>query len=256
MGANWRAWLSLALLLIAAGCDKKPAAGTTTELHRAAELGDLPRVRSLISKGAEIDAKDKRSLTPLHLAASQGHPETVKVLIANGADPNARTATNETPLHMAAAAGYESVVEILLASGADVNARDGSGWTPLHCAMRADKPIVIVELLLAGGADVNTRTGRGRTALHLAADYGDANLVKFLIGKGANINAREQEWGCTPMHYATKREDPDAGNIIDLLLSAGAKIEERTDSGLTPLPWRFVTAEGKPWNCYLPEVPG
>ncbi len=44
--------------------------------------------------------------------------------------------------------------------------------------------------LLEGGADINVRDRAGNTALHLAAQVGDMKLVRALLAKGADPNAR------------------------------------------------------------------
>src|SRR6185295_15484565 len=43
---------------------------------------------------------------------------------------------------------------------------------------------------LEGGADFNVRDRGGNTTLHLAAQAGDMNLVRALLGKHADPNAR------------------------------------------------------------------
>ena len=44
--------------------------------------------------------------------------------------------------------------------------------------------------LLEGGADINVRDRGGNTTLHLAAQAGDMNLVRALLAKRADPNAR------------------------------------------------------------------
>lgn len=45
-----------------------------------------------------------------------------------------------------------------------------------------------------------------RTCLHLAASYGQAKVVQWLLEEGANVNAQDR-WGHTPLHEARRRED-------------------------------------------------
>jgi cytohesin len=59
-------------------------------LHQAAAGGDSKRVKELLDKGLDIDAKDNRGNAPLHIAALEGHLKIVELLIARGADVNAR----------------------------------------------------------------------------------------------------------------------------------------------------------------------
>jgi hypothetical protein len=73
--------LILAFVLFTADCKKKPTA-TATPLHRAANEGNIERVRSLISSGANINAKAGRyARTPLYEAAYYGHKDIVALLV-------------------------------------------------------------------------------------------------------------------------------------------------------------------------------
>jgi hypothetical protein len=55
-----------------------------------------------------------------------------------------------------------------------------------------------------------------RTCLHLAAGAGNIEIVRFLIGEGANVNPRDR-WGATPLNDAKDRA------VIDYLLANGAE---------------------------------
>jgi ankyrin repeat protein len=67
----------------------------------------------LIEQGADINAKNKNSLTPLHAAAMAGDRDTVALLINKGADVNAKSKDGLTPLHMASQQNHREVVELL-----------------------------------------------------------------------------------------------------------------------------------------------
>jgi len=58
-------------------------------LHRAAESGDLEKVKSLLLDGLPVNAFDELSFTPLHYATAAGHIATVRYLLEAGADVNA-----------------------------------------------------------------------------------------------------------------------------------------------------------------------
>lgn len=59
-------------------------------LLAAAAGGSTSEVKSLLDKGAKVDARDKKQRTPLMLAAQHGHAETARLLLSKGADADAR----------------------------------------------------------------------------------------------------------------------------------------------------------------------
>jgi uncharacterized protein len=121
-----------------------------------------------------------------------------------------------TPLLRATLANDMDVIQLLLAKGASPNI-NAMGVTPFLVAaglggggQRGGGPgargggdaIALLDLFLQHGADINTRvtgtqtysmriarspsTNEGMTALHVAAQSGRADLVRYLLGKGAN----------------------------------------------------------------------
>ncbi|MHC4206587.1 MAG: ankyrin repeat domain-containing protein, partial [Planctomycetota bacterium] len=58
--------------------------------------GDVEKVRLLIEKGADVNARDNRGRTPLQLAAARGHIGVAELLVKKGADIDAKSDTSET----------------------------------------------------------------------------------------------------------------------------------------------------------------
>jgi uncharacterized protein len=146
------------------------AEGPELDVHEAAAVGDVDRLRELLDGRPELaSAVATDGFTALHLAAFFRRPEGVRLLLERGADPNAvaENAMRVTPLHSAAARGDHVAVRLLLAAGADPNARQQGGFVPLHAAVAVgDRELA--EMLLAAGADPNARTDDGRTPEDLA----------------------------------------------------------------------------------------
>ncbi|MBI4747715.1 MAG: ankyrin repeat domain-containing protein, partial [Acidobacteria bacterium] len=85
-----------------------------TALMWAASKGQRTIVAYLISKGAQINARDRDGKkTPLHYAAEAGHLEIVKYLIEHGADPDAKDKDGKTPFDLAQEAGQTEVADFL-----------------------------------------------------------------------------------------------------------------------------------------------
>lgn len=70
---------------------------------------------------------------------------------------------------------------------------------------------------------MNTRTYTHKhTPLHLAAQYNHSDIVKLLIDRGAEIQARDIN-GCTPLHYSATNGHTDSALV---LLDSGADPNE------------------------------
>ena len=179
-------------------------------LPEAAAGGDIDEVKSLIAKGADVNAWDTSKIPPLHFAVMNGHKQVVELLIAKGADVNAGDGANKKPLHWAVEKGHKEIAELLIAHGADVDATDAPGRTPIDLAM-GEGQIEITKLLLSKGGDVS---------MHAAAYIGDLQRVEKFIDDGANVDAKDHK-GQTALHYAAK-----AGQIAvaKLLIANGADV--------------------------------
>src|SRR5947209_8712558 len=108
---------------------------------------------------ATADAADDLR-EPLWAAARNGDATAVRTLLKKGADVNARNEIGITALWIAAGNGKSDVVEVLLEHGADVNARDGIWYqTPLSLALGGfggdGSPDLVKRLLRAGARDVD-----------------------------------------------------------------------------------------------------
>jgi ankyrin repeat protein len=159
----------------------------TLDLHEAAIVGNLQRVRDFVEKDSRLanDDSSPDGFPPLGLAAHFGHPEIVRYLLAKGANVNfAAAKTGFTALTGAIAGGYPEIVRILIDSGADVNHRyEEQEFSPLLTAA-ADGNSEIVEMLIEAGADVRARTKDGKTPISLAMERGHPEIAELLRKHG------------------------------------------------------------------------
>jgi len=138
------------------------------ELFDAVKEGDIAKVKNLLIRGANVNAKDKDGRTPLHHAATIGHVEIARFLLERGANVNAKDKDGRTPLHHAATIGHVEIARFLLERGANVNAKGKNGNTPLHYAVR-NGHVEVVNLLLENGANPEIKGEFGDTPLDLAS---------------------------------------------------------------------------------------
>jgi len=89
------------------------------QLLAAARKSDIEGMKTLLAKGADVNAKTSYGVTALSFAADRGSLEIVKILLEHGADVNATdTFYHETILSRAASKGHVEIVRALLEKGA------------------------------------------------------------------------------------------------------------------------------------------
>jgi hypothetical protein len=115
--------------------------------------------------------------TALHMAAAAKQTGVAEELISRGADVRARNRRGAEPLHYAVDGGPDSpvwdpskqtmIIARLIRAGADPNAVDKSGVAPLHRAVR-NRCAAAVRALIEGGADPRAPNRNGSTPILLA----------------------------------------------------------------------------------------
>jgi len=102
-------------------------------IHDAALKGNLNRVRALLNRGVNVNARSHWGYAPLHYAAMRGNINMVRELLRRGARINFPSYYfGRTPLHYASHYGHPRVVHELLKSGANPKYRNRHGNTPYN----------------------------------------------------------------------------------------------------------------------------
>jgi len=148
------------------------------------------------------------------------------------------------PLYYAALCGFHDLAEHLIDKyPQQVIATGGYHVTALVAAL-AGQHFEVAELLIRHGARA-TMDIRGlikRCPLHSAANYGQVEVVRFLLEHNVDVNSRDSNhW--TPLHYvghdSRARRGPDVprrlADIARSLLKHGANVDARSTSCRTPL---------------------
>jgi uncharacterized protein len=86
---------------------------TKPSLVRAAKAGRLNTVRRILSRGEDVDVRDRYGRTALMEAVREGHIEVVKLLLENGADIYKRSYSDKSAIDYAWAWSNEDILFIL-----------------------------------------------------------------------------------------------------------------------------------------------
>jgi uncharacterized protein len=180
------------------------------------------------------------------LCGVAAQPASAQVRATSGAsraaeDVNRRNVDGSTPLQWAVYEEDVAEVTRLLAAGADVTLANNYGVTPMSLAAEVAHT-EILKLLLKAGADVESPNPDGMTSLLAVARTGNVDAARALLEFGANVNARENWGGQTPLMWASARRHPE---MMRLLIGNGADVNARSTVRDYQ---RHVTAEGRPKN--------
>jgi ankyrin repeat protein len=96
--------------------------------------GDLPVVRLLIDRGADLQTRDEEGRTALHWAATCWFRAIARLLIDRGADLQAQDQQGNTPLHWALENGRVATARLLIDREADIGIKNNQGMTALQVA--------------------------------------------------------------------------------------------------------------------------
>ena len=151
--------------------------------------------RLLLAKSLDVNAQNSDGETALMRAVRLENVEMIKSLLAHGADAKRSDVFGDTAITLAYASGNAGIEQLL-----PVRAFKGQPVTVVNAFLRAavgrgDE--AKVKELLAAGADPNYEYAIGYThktikgrVLVLAASLGHPGIVKLLLIKGADINAK------------------------------------------------------------------
>ncbi|XP_048258039.1 ankyrin repeat domain-containing protein 50-like [Haliotis rufescens] len=215
---------------------KKPAIQATPspadcdDLHDASRLGNLEKVKRLLSRGVDVNCRVEGSRTPVMGAAGEGHTDVVELLVSKGADVSLVDKDGDNILHLACIGGHLEIVKFVLSLNVvDINSRGRGSMTPVMRAAWIGHTDV-VELLVSKGADVSLVDKDGDNTLHFACIGGHLETVEFVLSLNVvDINSRGRG-SMTPAMWATQYGHTD---VVALLVGKGADVllvDERGDN--------------------------
>ena len=171
-----------------------------TPLHRIV-LGlnpiGLDTIIDSLSKSV-INESDAYGRTALWWAARRAEASKISLLLKYGANANMKTMSGNTPLITAIPTKNHTCIKLLLDAGCEIHSEDWQGFSPLHYSCYFGLDIDIVGAFLRGGGDTYDKVSSSHsTPLKLAAQENHIHIVKYLISRGANLNATDVNGECS-----------------------------------------------------------
>lgn len=230
-----RGHLEIARLLLDHGADA--AANDSAALRVAVEGGHLDIVRLLLRQGGMGGARDKALCSAafngkteivrlllkqdgvnaaaydnlaLRFAAEKGHHEIVRLLLEQ--DRVDAAAKNNLPLRLSIGNSHIETVALLLEHGV----RAGEDAEEMLCKAAYRNCPEIVRLLVEKGGINNS--AQKNAALFVAAEFGHAETVRYLLDHGADMAAGDHR----ALHVAASRGKE---KVVRILFERGADIK-------------------------------
>ena len=235
---------NIALLLIEKGANFTVKVGDGEQaIHLAAAKGQLDVVKAILTKNPKLlEQPDIAGETPLLYAARAGKKNVVEYLLQQKANVNVTSAAprkkyagnGKTPLYFAIEncsykkrETYNDIALLLIDAGANLTVKVGElQLQPIHMAAEKGCSQVIKKLLEKDPTLLEQTDASGQTALLWAAAYGRLDIVKFLLGKNAQVNVANNN--PSSEHYQKNvlycAIANDYKNTSILLVNAGATI--------------------------------
>ena len=209
-------------------------------IHQALAAGDLAQARQLAADREQLEALNRYEETPLLYAVRTGNHDLVDYLLGKGANVNYRNfRTGMTPLITAVKQGDGELVTQLIAHGARTDISDNIGQSPLVWSCKGDRTDITETLL--NSAPPSTAEVMNQ-ALLTASSHGRTQTIALLLRYGASLSAKTKD-SETPLMLAARFGHADTVQWL-LTGQARAQIETRDSGGNTPLLWAARMGHG------------
>ncbi|XP_022163100.1 ankyrin repeat domain-containing protein 27-like [Myzus persicae] len=225
-----------------------------TPLHLCCSNGHDLCVKALLyfmefsDSKLNINVQNNQGDTPLHLSFKWGYTNVVQILIEQDGDPLVRNRRGQTCFDCA---HNSKMVEMFKTNKKNYTERVRRSSVEITLQQKmigkiitaiSDGDIRLVQHYLGIDdenqnintfVDINCSNYKGYTPLHVAAAKGQTNILKMLIGYGADINSLTTSEQYTALHLAVKNK---MTGVIDVLLdSKKCNINNQDNSGNSAL---------------------
>lgn len=200
-----------------------------TKLMNAIIDKDYTEARRLIREGVDVNERSRMGSTPLICAAGRGNLPIVKLLVSKEAEIDAMVPEEgATAISTAAACGHLHIVKYLVYKEATIHHVTPMWKTTILMEAAMAGQLQVVEYLLSLGVDLYAIDYDGRSAVMLAALYGQHNIVEYLVEQGALDEMSEDlKFSWKDLHeYPEYSASPDVFNSVMYLIERGMEFDE------------------------------
>ncbi len=234
---------SLVNLLVQSGADLTVTDGNgRTPLMAMLERGYQDNCLSMISKGADVNAKDKHGYPVMYYALSNSNSaETIKNLIAKGAEVNFTSPDGVPAICYAARNCGTEALQVLLDSGTDITACDKYGANAIIYAATDSFRRGNITWLVEQGLDINCKGRNGMTPLLMLCDKNKGSYfeecMNIILDNGGDINAVDDRGRNALIILITDMavSDYDLETGYEILTARGIDVNQGDEKGKTPL---------------------
>lgn len=156
-------------------------------------------IKLLLSKGLQVNAKNKRGLSALHLAFNRNNTDLITILVNQGAEVDSADNNGFTVLRkaiikflqskeIAVSDQYKKLVLFLIERRANLNLTDKSGKTILsELALqfdsgKKDSVLEVARIIVLNGGDPKLKDVTGKSPLEYAEDKMLLELIEIYRG--------------------------------------------------------------------------
>lgn len=174
--------------------------GRTPLMLAVRKNGGEGEIRSLLRRGADVNARDNKGNTALHYLLIERHNIDARLNALLAAHPDVNIATNlgTTPLMILDACrdrkDRAARIKRLLKLHAKVDLKDNGGNTAAMRYVVKDDDAKSLQLLLDAGADPNLKNKNGKTLLQFAQEYKRSACVQVIQEHFAAAASNQLLW--------------------------------------------------------------
>lgn len=185
------------------------------ELHQAIETGDKVKYSKLIKdKNTDLNAQDEDGMTPLMSAALAGQVDLIKDLLKRKVQLEKKNKVGDTALAIAVSNEQYKSAKELIKAGAQVDIIVAGEEKDTLLIRAASLNTEITKLILNKDKELLNKTNNsGTTALMQSIRFGQNDIVKLLVSKGANVKIKNN-LGQTALDIAKQSNNDLAVQIL------------------------------------------